>query len=271
MYYQKYLPDPKLNPYVVCYYVWKAASQKEQEVQSPPSGYCAIVFNMGDVYHVRQGQEHSSPVCTSFLSGQFTSNYQLTFRGNIHVLGVVLKPTALYNFFSVRMSTLVNNRMPLSYIVDEHAETLWQQIHKEPDEVQRKNLLEQWLLSLLPQAKARLSVIDDVVAYIEEKNGSIIIEEVAAHFRISRRYLEKRFQEKVGVSPKFYARIKRFAALSYKLAYSEKVDWQDFIFESGFHDQSHLAKEFNEFNRMNPSDYYRSHQEMVRLMKKKKD
>jgi AraC-like DNA-binding protein len=93
------------------------------------------------------------------------------------------------------------------------------------------------------------------------------VEAVATHLKISRRYLEKKFLEKVGVSPKFYARIKRFGNLSNKIAHNIKIDWQEIVMEYGFHDQSHLVKEFIEFNQMNPSQYHSVHRELTRFVK----
>ena len=37
--------------------------------------------------------------------------------------------------------------------------------------------------------------------------------------------------------------------------------------EYGFHDQSHLVKEFMEFNQMNPSRYHMLHRELTRFVK----
>jgi AraC-like DNA-binding protein len=123
------------------------------------------------------------------------------------------------------------------------------------------------MLSRVSEARKKITIIDEVLEFIDHKNGSITVDEVATKFRISRRYLEKHFLIKVGVSPKFYSRIKRFGALSNKVAHSEKIDWQDVVNENGFHDQSHLIKEFKEFNKMNPSDYHQNHTEMTRFVK----
>jgi AraC-like DNA-binding protein len=94
------------------------------------------------------------------------------------------------------------------------------------------------------------------------------VDGVADELRVSRRYLEKNFLEKVGVSPKFYARIKRFTELSKQVAYGKDWDWQEIISNFGFHDQSHLVKEFLVFNNMNPTDYFQNHKELIRLIKK---
>ena len=123
------------------------------------------------------------------------------------------------------------------------------------------------MLSYANVAKANLSVIDEAVDHIDSCKGCITVEEVATHLKVSRRYLEKKFLEKVGLSPKFYARLKRFGALSNKIAHNPKIDWQEIVTEYGFHDQSHLVKEFLEFNQMNPTQYHLLHRELSRFVK----
>jgi AraC-like DNA-binding protein len=98
-------------------------------------------------------------------------------------------------------------------------------------------------------------------------NGGLrSVDDVGLHLKVSRRYLEKQFLIKVGVSPKFYSCIKRISALSNKIAHAKKADWQEIILESRLHDQSHLVKKIPEFNRMSPSDYHQHHHEMMRFV-----
>ena len=56
-------------------------------------------------------------------------------------------------------------------------------------------------------------------------------------------------------------------SISKKVAYSKNFDWQEIVFENGLHDQSHLIKEFIEFNQMSPTDYYAQHNELIRFVK----
>lgn len=267
MYYKKFPPAAQLSPYVECYFVWEGTTKESLDVQSPPSNFNAVVFNYSDLYEAHQNNSNKTLVPKAFACGLFTSNYHLVLKGNIGITGIVFKATALHNFFGIRMSTLVNNRMPLELLLLDKAEMLWNKIKTESEDKARVRILEEFILSYLPNAKARLSVIDEGVELIDKHNGTISVEAVADQLKISRRYLEKHFLMKVGVSPKFYSRIKRFSILSNKIAHTNKIDWQDLVFENGFHDQSHLVKEFMEFNQMNPSDYHLKHNELIRFVK----
>lgn len=269
MQYRKYSPETELKPFVECYFLFEGEAREPLRIQSPPSGFPAMVFNFGDPHWAFQNNDQQLCVPKAFACGQFTSNYQLVLQGKISMAGIVFKPSAFYNFFAPRMSELVNNRVPLELLMGKDvAEDLWNKLKDQLCHESRPRILHEFLSCHLAVAKARLSIIDEAVEYIDWHSGRISIEEVAAELRISSRYLEKKFLEKVGVSPKFYARVKRFSVLSNKIAHSEKIDWQDVVFESGFHDQSHLAKEFLEFNKISPSDYHRQHRELSRYIKK---
>jgi AraC-like DNA-binding protein len=266
--YRKFEPCSKLKPFLECYFIWEGEAKESLDVQSPPNGFNAMVFNYRDLNEAYQNNGARMLVPKAFVSGQFTANYHLVLKGKIGMVGVVFRPSSLHNFFGLRMSLLVNSRMALELLLPDKAESLWASVKVGKTNEDRIKIVQELLLSLLPTAKAQLSIIDEAVELIDHHKGSISVETVAEQLKISRRYLEKKFLEKVGVSPKFYARIKRFSHLSNVLAHSPKVDWQDIVYQNGFHDQSHLVKEFMEFNQMNPSDYHLKHNELIRFVKR---
>ncbi|MBX2956967.1 MAG: AraC family transcriptional regulator [Cyclobacteriaceae bacterium] len=268
MHYQKFMPCDRLRSFVECYFVWEGLAKEELDIQSPPNSFGAIVINYSDPYYAYQNNALRMAVPKAFACGLFTSNYHLVLKGTIGMVGVVLKATSLHNFFGLRMSELVNNRMALEYILKDKAGSLVSAVEAAHTDEAKVKILEEFVLSRLPDAKSRLSVIDEAVELIDQNQGCIAVQIVAEQLKISKRYLEKKFLEKVGFSPKFYARIKRFTALSKEVAYNKKLNWQDLVLKYGLHDQSHLVKEFMEFNQMNPTDYLTNHQELVRFMKR---
>lgn len=267
MHYQKFKPCEQLQPFVECYFSWKGLPEKELDVQSPPTGFCAIVFNCATPYQSYQNSTVRMAVPLAFACGPFTSNYHLVLKREIAMVGIVFKASALHNFFGLRMSTLVNNRMALEHILPE-TDLILGTLKRTATDDNKVKILEEILLTHLTDAKSRLSVIDEAVELIDQKYGCITVQTIAEQLKISKRYLEKKFLEKVGVSPKFYTRIKRFTSLSKEVAYNKYLNWQDLVFKYGLHDQSHLVKEFMEFNQMNPTDYLTNHQELVRFVKR---
>jgi AraC-like DNA-binding protein len=266
MHYQKYPSSPTLIPFIECYFNWEGDASEAEEVQSPPNGYTAIVFNLADPYWGFQAHTEACPVPMCFASGQFTSNYHLLMKGKIGIVGIVFKATALNNFFHWNMVEMVNQRVALEQLLGKEAINLYNAVHSETTSGHKITVLDNFLMKHIKVAKSRLSLIDDAAEIIDNNNGMVTIESVANQVRISRRYLEKRFLEKVGISPKLYARVRRFSVLSNKVAQGKVIDWQDMVLESGYHDQSHLVKEFKEFNQMNPRDYHQKHLELIRFV-----
>lgn len=268
MKYTKHLPSEQLRPYVDCFFIWESEKEEKILVQSPPSGYNGLVFNYADPYWAYQTEDQKEQVPLIFASGQFTANYHLEVNGKIGMIGAVLHPASLYNFFGFPMPELVNQRMDLAKVLGESIQATHRSLKGSCDPEKKVLILETFLETFLPAAKSKLSIIDEAIDFIHTKAGMVSIEEVLRQFSVSRRYLEKRFLEKVGISPKLYARIKRFSYLSNTVANREKIDWQDIVAANGFHDQSHLIKDYKTFNHMNPSDYHQKHRELIRYLDK---
>lgn len=268
MTYTKYRPSSRLSSFVACYFIWKSEKEEELLVQSPPSGYNGLVFNYADPYCAYQSISQKEEVPLAFASGQFTTNYHLEIKGNLGIVGVVLHASSLYNLLGFNMAALVNKRLNLVNLLGETSREIHLKI-KMPTKAEAKiKILDDFLSGFLAPAQSRLSIIDDTIDFINQKNGMVSIEEVLTQFKYSRRYLERKFLEKVGISPKLYARIKRFSYLSNIVANNKEIDWQDIVFENGFHDQSHLAKDYQAFNQMNPTDYHQKHRELIRFLGK---
>lgn len=268
MRYQKFPPAPELQPFVECYFIWEGEVSEVLEVQSSPICLGAIVFNYGAQTWARQNSKELQFVPDAFVCGLFTSTFHRILKGKIGMAGIALRSSAVHNIFGIKASTLVNNRMSLDLIPGININPILAGIKGASEDDQRIRILEEFIRPYLTPAKKRLTIIDEAVVFIDHHRGINTVDEVAAHFKISRRYLEKQFLEKVGVSPKFYSRMRRFNSVLYKVIYKNETNWQDVVFENGLHDQSHLAKEFLEFNKMNPTDYKQNHKEMTRFVKR---
>src|SRR5215510_522218 len=103
MTYQKFTPCDLLVPYVECYFVWQSSPEgvKDLIVESPPSGYCSIVFNCGDDYFLQNKKYEQLKVPKQFICGQSIYSYKLFLNGYISIAGIVFKPSALATLFGL--------------------------------------------------------------------------------------------------------------------------------------------------------------------------
>ena len=96
-----------------------------------------------------------------------------------------------------------------------------------------------------------------------QQKGNLTVQQLADDIGISRQLLSRQFAEKIGISPKHFARIIRFNSLHRFLATQPKLRWVDVTYDFGYFDQSHFIKDFHEFMGLLPTEYLFSPTEMA--------
>lgn len=82
------------------------------------------------------------------------------------------------------------------------------------------------------------------------------IQKLADHSNLTVKTFERKFMDTVGVSPKLYARIRRFnQALELKQYYKE-LSWLDVYVKTGYYDLMHLNRDFKEFSGLPPRAFF---------------
>ncbi len=87
---------------------------------------------------------------------------------------------------------------------------------------------------------------------------------------MSRRTFERRFFRKVGLSPKYYARLRRIGYACNLIAGKKKVNWPDIFYQAEFYDQAHFIKDFEEFTGRTPQQYLNENTELANFVEKPK-
>jgi hypothetical protein len=118
MVYEKFTPAPELAPYVECYFIWHSSGIEVNNfiVESPPNGFCSIVFNAGSEYSLRNKKYERLQVPRQFISGQSIYSYSLCFNGIIDLCGIVFKPAALASVFGLPTFEYTEERIPLDSV-----------------------------------------------------------------------------------------------------------------------------------------------------------
>ncbi len=273
MIYQKFRPCEILQPFVECYFIWQSENPITDTlvVESPPTGFCSIVFNIGDPYFLQNKKYEYLQVPSQFISGQSIYSYKLFLKGNISLAGIVLKPTALASLFQLPAFEYTEERIALESVFKSSViNHLADAIQPATDGNEKGKLLEGFVLQYYLQNKPKQDSIDYAANTIIEKNGMIHISDILKDVFMSRRNFERRFFKKVGLSPKYYSRIRRMGYLLNLIAGKKKVDWARIFSECEFYDQSHFIKDFIEFTGRSPKQYLEENNELANLVDKPK-
>lgn len=272
MIYRKFNPCEILKPFVECYFIWESAGEiiKDMVIESPPNGFCSIVFNCGDDYFLTNKKYENLKVPRQFVSGQAIYSYKLFLNGNISIAGIVFKPAALATLFNLQTFEYTEERVPLCNVFEKQLITsVADKIQTTVDVSERVKLLEEFVLTFYKRNnKPEPDYIDYAANLIVEKNGMIHISDLLKEVFMSRRNFERKFFKKVGLSPKYYARIRRIGFLMNEIAGKKKADWSSLFSECEFYDQSHFIKDFIEFTGRTPEQYIKENTELANFVAK---
>ncbi|MBN8822171.1 MULTISPECIES: AraC family transcriptional regulator [unclassified Spirosoma] len=278
MFYQKYFPAPHLAPFVECYYIWEnkpdattwaLPTSKPAVIESPPTGFGSIVFNLGAPYSVGTTQRNSIRVVpTAFMTGQATHQYRLYLPDHIHMLGIVFRPAGIGSLFGLPMVELTDERIALTDVLEQSVHYLAEQLAEAPSHSAQIACLEQFLSFQLIKRNLQPDRIDYVANLIVANRGNVSLSGLIEDAFLCRRQFERKFLQRIGVSPKFYARIRRVSYMCSELASQrwQINDWQDLVYRCGYYDQSHFIKEFTAFTGKNPSLYVRNNLELTQYL-----
>ena len=113
--------------------------------------------------------------------------------------------------------------------------------------------IETSLLERFRSAKAPTSREAQVLRAMRSlDDGAGDVSSAARCVGLSDRHLRRLFQEDLGMAPKHYARIARLRRV---LSLWRSSSWVGLALEAGFHDQSHLIREFRDLLQMTPSTF----------------
>lgn len=264
MFYRKYKPPGLLQPYVECYFKWQSEKlPKAVWIDSPPTAFSAIVFNLGGRHQVTLDAGRTEETGKAFISGQAIRNVSLQVEGAVDQIGIVFRPTGIHKLFGLPMYEITHSRFDVQDVFGELFGDLEEQLHEMSEEASQIALINRFLMHQAGQISMKQDGIDYAANLLLNKMGNVQIKCILDQIYMSRRKFERHFLKQVGVSPKFYGRIRRYGHVCSLMAGQRKVEWGRILHQVGYYDQSHFIRDFHDFAGMSPSAYLQSNQELA--------
>ncbi|MGC4069398.1 MAG: helix-turn-helix domain-containing protein [Polyangiaceae bacterium] len=120
-----------------------------------------------------------------------------------------------------------------------------------------RDALTEYLLAQGASQSAEMAVADRLVAKVDEDSRIVTAETLAKEAGLAVRSLHRLLERYVGVSSKWIVRRARVQNAADRVARGERVDWALMAQELGYHDQSHLIRDFREQIGETPAAYAR--------------
>jgi AraC-like DNA-binding protein len=172
-------------------------------------------------------------------------------------VGAMLRPGAALALFGVSAAELAGRHVSLADLCGgTAADALYTRLAETAEPARRRWLLERFLTTRLRGLRGLDPQIAAAVQRLEHDPATPIAALADASGR-SHRHFIARFREQVGLPPRRYARVRRFARLLSTLG--RHPDWADAALAAGYFDQSHLIREFRALGGVTPRQYLAAH------------
>ena len=255
---QEYSPHPNLKRYIKTYWTLKspAITGELKKKQLLPDSGIKISFNLADpVEFILKGNERFQ-VPDGCVSGALTTNFWIVSKGNIDRFGLQFHPGGIYPFIDFPSIQLTNNIFSITRLWGESASQLTKQLVSTDKTVEERiRILDRFLLEQLSGNTSIDPVFEEAVSTIINAKGNIIIDEVSKAIHLSNRQLERKFKEKIGITPKLLCRILRFRRVFEHLTDFSDDSWVSTALTCGYYDQSHFIHDFKTFTGLSPSKF----------------
>jgi AraC-like DNA-binding protein len=250
-------PSPRLREHVTGYAGLQVEAARPLEGRVVPTGGVTLYIDfLASVRSVTAPvSDPPLQIRASHVSGMWDG--PVMFRQNTGHFGIAvgLTPQGAHALFAVPMRELANSLAGLDDLIGHRAGLLAERLWHAPDWEARFALLDRLLPPLLASGPAPAPVVTQACRRLSETSGSMSIGALAGELGTSRRYLEMRFSEQVGLPPKTVARIARFRRALNQLIGRTRRPLALVASGCGYSDQAHFSREFRSLAGCTPAAF----------------
>jgi AraC-like DNA-binding protein len=208
-------------------------------------------FELPTVEYVGQSEKVVQP--RSILVGRQISRLQLNMKPNTLCIKVGFQPSGLYRLLGMPLNEYEIDGAPDSrYALDKEIVFINEQLQSATSYDQMIAIIQAFFLKKLKLLRPSMPV-DTVLMNIVKKGGLMTVEDMANSACIGFRQLERQFQQRIGMTPKFFARLARFTKAWRIKEGNPMMSWTNIAYQCGYFDQMHFIRDFKEFAGVPPS------------------
>jgi AraC-like DNA-binding protein len=168
---------------------------------------------------------------------------QLLLRGSVETFVIFFHPAAIHQLFGLSALETTNRDYPAHAVLGPAASELQERLGNAASFEERVQVADRFIASRSFKAPVADSV-ERAANEIVRSHGGCRMDALAHDTGLSIRSFQRMFRQRIGVSPKLYARIVRFESALKTKAALHHMSWTTIAHEFGYHDQMHMIHDF---------------------------
>jgi AraC-like DNA-binding protein len=265
-----FLPSPALREYVRLMQIVHLTF--DQNVVVPPKAYWprpeqCLAFNPRQPQiETYMANGKCLPKPPIMLIGQLSEVKTRYVPHDFLLFQVVFQPGALFRLLGIPSHELTDADVDAETVFSKEIGLVNERLRNTDDYSEMTEIVENFIYYLIKRRKHSLSKtnllpIDKVANWMLNANPArfpqqgISLDKLAREACLSPKQFYNNFVERMGISPKTYARIVRFDnAMKLQNAQPHK-DWLSIALDCGYYDYQHMVKDFKDFTRETPTEF----------------
>jgi AraC-like DNA-binding protein len=247
-------PGPPLHEFVEYFWSLSDAPSHARE-RVVPSGTIELVVNLEHdtfrIFGASANAETHQQYPGAIVSGCYSQSFGIDTRDHAEILGVHFRPGGA-GLLGAPPGELSDLHVPLEDLWGCRAIELRERLCVARSTSERFRILERALIGRLPDRPRGRSAITSAVRELDRPG--VAVGEIAEELRLSRRRFIEIFSREVGMTPKRYARVRRFQRALSLATTSPSLPWAELALASGYYDQAHLCRDWAELTGLSPSN-----------------
>jgi AraC-like DNA-binding protein len=187
------------------------------------------------------------------IFGQGTKYGQVQVPQDYLMFKIMFQAGGFYRLFGTPMTLFVDVPTDSEAVFGKEMTEVREQIEQTEDFDTLVQIAENYLLKKIKQVKINALPIDEVLQQLNWENKSL--DQLARQACLSTRQFERKFLERVGVSPKFYGRIVRFNYTMKGRMKKPNDSLMNLAYDYGYFDHNHLLRDFKQFTGSVPTQF----------------
>lgn len=237
---RRYFPSEGLSLLVEQYWLvnWEMPEGAHHLQQNLPDPNCHLTYDKGKLT----------------LLGPVSKAYSYRMEDNGGIVGVKFLPGVLPTILGKSALDLVDRTFILGDVLDIDQTGLINALGECNDDERTVGCLEASLLPFSTSVNLELASLQSMVALIKSNPDINRVEQLATETGLSVRAIQRRFQQFLGLQPKWLIRKYRMHQALAMLE-REQIDIADIVVMLDYSDQSHLIRDFKDMLGVTPRQY----------------
>ncbi len=260
MMYSEFHPAAELRDYIRCYWLLNSHGQPVTlQNKLIPFGCIDLIFQQTPtLFYHSVCDEQRIQLPQFIISSQSVKAFDIEIAGAVRIFGIRLQPHAARCIFKMPVTRLNNTIWPMRNKLGEEYHRLGEAITNMEDTVDMVKTMNDFFATKLKQLDPVDYVIKNISSQLLNIDADIALQDIFKEYKETDQALRLRFQNQVGLSPKFFQKLVRLhyaLAIYWNTEYSSK-SLTALALEAGYYDQAHLIRDFHAIFKAAPKDFF---------------